>query len=421
MMRYRYILLLLSWALGLNGQELIYDNHIYLDHIKSVKFHITDLPTSEPIIDLNSSGTLQLTFDDILGGDRDYTYKIIHCDKDWNPSPNVSEMDYLTGFNDEEIRDYEYSSGTIVDYTNYSLQIPNDDMGWRLSGNYVLIITDDESDEIAITRRFMVPDRKVSIGSRIVRSTRLNRMLYDQEIEMWIDNKNYPIGNPQSELYITVLQNGRWDNAYTNVQPKVYTGNLITFDRTSRLTFTGYNEFRGVDLRTFRTRGFGVHSIDIYEDELNYILQLDEKRGNVLFQNYEDINGDFLIQSLEYNNPHIRGEYGNTYFTIYAPDQILDGDVYVVGAFTDWKPSDEFRLQYDKKKKVYHGNGLLKQGYYDYQYMIQYDDGTIDCEHFEGSHYATRNQYHLLVYQRSFKERYDELISVSAFESILGF
>jgi len=418
-MRYCLLLFIMCSSFVLSSQDIVYEDHIYLDHIRSVKFHHERLETSQPIIDLGSRGRLRLTFVDILGGDRTYTYKIVHCDKDWHPS-DISEMDYLEGFNDERIREYEYSSGTKYDYTNYSLTLPNDELGWRLSGNYLLIITDDDSDEIALTRRFMVSERQVSIGVQLDQSRRVNRMLYDQALEVSIDNKRYPIDNPQNELYMTIMQNGRWDNAMTNIQPKIALRNLIQFDRTANISFPGYNEFRGVDIRTFRTRGLGVYSIDVFEDEIDVLLAMDTKRSNIVFQNYEDLNGDFIITTLEYPNGHIRSEYVNTHFTIESRDQILDGDVYVVGAFTDWQPQEEFRLKYDLEKRVYYGSGLLKQGYYDYQYMIKYDDGTVDCEYFEGSSYVTDNQYHILVYQRTFAKRYDRLIGVTSVTSNFG-
>lgn len=413
--------MLLIGSCALVGQdEIYYEDHVYLDHIRAVKFHHNRLITSQPIIDLESSGQLILTFDDILGGDRDYTYSIVHCDKDWNPS-DLSEMDYLRGFNDEEIRDYEYSNGTKIDYTNYRLAIPNEECGWTISGNYLLIVRDDESDEIALTRRFMVADRKVSVGSEIRRSTEVGRLLFDQEIDLVIENRNYPIPSPQNEIFVTILQNGRWDNALTNISPRVSLGERITFDQTKRSRFKGYNEFRGADLRTFRSRGLGVYSIDLMPEEINMILDIDIMRDNVIYRNYEDLNGEFIIETLEYPSDHIRSEYVNAYFTLESRDPIYDGDVYVIGDFTDWKCTDEFRLRYDHKRKVYHGSGLLKQGYYDYQYAILKDDNSLDIEHFEGSHYASLNQYHILVYRRSFKERYDELIAVSSFESVLGF
>ena len=60
------------------GQEgFLYEDDIYDANIKSVKFHIADLPTSMPIISLNSQSQLILTFDDMMGGDRYFAYKVI--------------------------------------------------------------------------------------------------------------------------------------------------------------------------------------------------------------------------------------------------------------------------------------------------------------------------------------------------------
>ena len=412
-MRYHFIIFLFSLQILQGQEELRYEDYTYLPHIKSVKLHIGNLVTSEPIIDLGSSASIRLSFDDILGGDRTYTYKIIHCDKDWQPS-DLSVMDYLDGFNDEEVENYSYSVGTKYDYTHYSLTLPNDDLTWRISGNYLLVVTDDDSNELAITRRFMVADRKISIGIQMNRSRKPNRLLYDQEFELTIDNQRYNIVNPQNELFLTLMQNGRWDNAITNLQPKFTVGSVINFDQTNRPSFPGYQAFRGIDLRSVNTRGFGVYSIDIYEDEIDVLLEMDYRRGNVRIQTDEDLNGDFIIDNLDYRAPHIRGEYVNVFFTLASERRVSNGDVYVIGAFNNWRPSEEFRLSYDLAKQIYHGSFLLKQGYYDYQYAVQYDDGRIDIQYFEGSNYASFNQYHVLAYHRAFGERYDQLIGVAS-------
>ena len=82
--------------------DINYTDDGYLDYIASGKFHHRGLPVSMPIIDLGSSGKLDLSFDDLEGGEKDFNYRIIHCDKNWNPS-NLDEYDYIEGFNDEEI------------------------------------------------------------------------------------------------------------------------------------------------------------------------------------------------------------------------------------------------------------------------------------------------------------------------------
>ena len=394
-------------------EELRYENHTYLPHIKSVKFHISGLETSEPIIDLSSRGSLTLSFDDILGGSINYTYRLIHCDKDWQPS-NFSEIEYLDGFNDEVIQNYFFSVGTKYDYTNYSLTLPNQDLRWTKSGNYLLVVTDDETGEVALTRRFLVTERKISIDLAIDRSRKPNRLLLDQALDLKVYNAKYPIVNPQKELYITILQNGRWDNALQNIQPKFTLGDEINFDQTSRPALPGYNEFRNIDLRSVNTRGFGVYSIDIYEDEIDVLLETDYRRGNQRAIITEDLNGDFVIDNLDYNEANIRSEYVNTFFSLASKQRIRNGDVYVIGAFNNWKPSESSRLSYDLEKQLYHGSLLLKQGYYDYQYVVQYDNGESDIQYFEGSHFSTANQYHILVYHRSFGERYDRLIGTTS-------
>ena len=392
-----------------------YSDRVYLPHIKSVQFHHQGLETSQPIIDLNSNGRLMLRFDDILGGDRNYSYKIVHCDKDWNPSDLV-EMEYLDGFNDEEIDNYEYSRGTVVDYTNYQLSLPNEDTRWRLSGNYLLIIKDEDSDELAITRRFMVVDPKVSIGAQVTRPIRANRVGSHHEIDLAVNHKNFPIQNPQREIFVTIMQNGRWDHALKNITPRFVTGFDINFDQANQYLFSGSKEFRGVDLRSIRSRGFGVHSIDRYSDGVDVLMELDETRLNRPYFDYDDLDGQYIIESLEDDNFTTECEYVNVYFALSSPRRIPNSDVCVFGALTNWECNSENTLRYDPDRQIYFGSIILKQGYYDYLYVVKNGD-DLDYDYFEGSDFATANQYTALVYLRSFGERYDQLIGVTNFQS----
>jgi len=300
---------------NVQAQDLKYEDEIYLEHIKSVQFHHAGLVTSIPIADLGSNAQLRLAFDDILGGDRDYTYKLIHCDKDWNPS-QLDVSDYIDGFNDEEINTYDYSIGTKTDYTHYELNLPNDDVQWRISGNYLLVVTDDESDELAFSRRFMVVENKVVVDLNIERAIKAGEAYTNQEIELNILNERFPISNPQKEIYVSVMQNGRWDNMQTNIQPRFSVGKQIQFDRTRRIGFMGYNEFRGIDLRSLRSRGFGVNSVDVTDDEVVMVSTLERKRNRKVYSNLNDINGSYVIESKEYNEDDIRSEYVNTYFAV---------------------------------------------------------------------------------------------------------
>ena len=51
----------------------------------------------------------------------------------------------------------EDSFGTKVNYTHYTIDLPQDDFFWTRSGNYVLeVFSPHDPEEILITRRFVV-------------------------------------------------------------------------------------------------------------------------------------------------------------------------------------------------------------------------------------------------------------------------
>ena len=72
---------------------------------------------------------------------------------------------------------------------------------------------------------------------------------------------------------------------------------------------------------------------------------------------------------------------------------------------------EDFKLEYNKKKKQYEGNVYLKQGYYNYHYDLQdISTNRIDVSFIEGTHYQTRNDYYIYVYYRSIGDRYDKFV-----------
>ena len=61
-------------------------------NIKSISFKPKKLNSYAPIIKLGE--TMQLSFDDLEGDMKMYSYKIEHCDYDWNIS-NLSTTEYF--------------------------------------------------------------------------------------------------------------------------------------------------------------------------------------------------------------------------------------------------------------------------------------------------------------------------------------
>lgn len=412
--------LLLSVSIGLAQDENeVIEDEIYFDHIKSVKFHHSSLPTSYPIIDLNSSGLLKLSFDDMEGANKDYIYSIFHCDKDWKRS-QIDEMEYLDGFNDEEITNTTFSSQTIHDYTHYELLIPNEETNWTLSGNYILQIMDEDEDNMVIlTKRFLVTESLVKMSSETLPPFAADKYNTHQRLDFSIDLNKFYISDPMNELSVHIIQNNRWDNAILNLKPQTAIGDQINFNKFNTSTFPGGKEFRYFDTRDIQINSDRTESIAINTYSIDLRLKKERKRE---FKNYifwRDGNGTFIPNSASsVRNGKATSEYINTTFTLDSDNPIYGHELYVVGEFSSWKLYPENQLTYYESEQIYTADILLKQGYYNYYYAAIDDKNEVSFVETEGNWFETENDYTILVYYRQLGARYDRLIGVSTVNSL---
>lgn len=409
--------ILAIFVFGQDYQLKNYDN-IYTDNIKSVRFHINDALLSIPIIDLRSRAQLSLSFDDINEDVTDYIYYIEHCNQDWKPS-DLNEIEFLEGFNGERIRTYDFSFNTLTNYTHYNLLLPNDDVRWLVSGNYLIHIFANVGDQYpVITRRFMVTESLMRIVPNMVAPSQVSKYRTHQEIDFIVDFKGLAIDNPQREITATVLQNGRWDNAITGIKPLYVKGTDMIFDYQDKIVFPAGKEFRFLDIRSLRYMREGIADIIRTTSYFDVVAAQAKSRLNVNFQDYNDINGKFVIEHLEDINPDLKGDYAKVLFAVKSEYELLDTEVYVVGGLTDWQMKKEFKMVYNPAVGSYVAQAFLKQGYYDYYYAtLPYGEKVMNFEEFEGNWHQTENEYYILIYYRPFGERYDRLAAVRTINS----
>src|SRR5690554_5172933 len=140
-------------------------------YIQTVQFKGATELSELPIIRLGQS--LELTFDALNGDEADYFYRITHHNFDWTPS-DLSKSEYLDGFDDVRITEYQNSLNTLQIYSHYKLIIPNRDTRTiKKSGNYLLSIFSSNGDLI-FTRKFLVVEDIASVGVEIKRARDLN-------------------------------------------------------------------------------------------------------------------------------------------------------------------------------------------------------------------------------------------------------
>src|SRR6185312_5323986 len=198
---------------------LRYEDHTYKDYIKSVQLHQIGWKFSPPLMALHSGDRLQLDFDDLAGDFIQYSYTLVHCDANWQPS-DIVPFDYLAGFSEDLITDYSYSFNTFQKYTHYRLIIPNANIQMLVSGNYLLkVYKDNNADSLILTRRLMVYENQVMIHGRERRGIGAEAMT-KQEIVFNINTSRTNVVNASQSLNVVISQNGRWDNEITGLQPQ---------------------------------------------------------------------------------------------------------------------------------------------------------------------------------------------------------
>ncbi|CAI8371205.1 MAG: Uncharacterised protein [Cryomorphaceae bacterium] len=386
----------------------IYKNGNLNIQIKTLLCHKKEDELSLPILNLNTDNQLLISFDDLDADIKDYYYTIIHCNSDWSKS-DLMQNEYIGGFTDKPITDYEFSFNTIQKYTHYTFNFPDDELKPMLSGNYVFKIFEEGGETIAY-KRFMILETKLSIESQVRRATLAEDRNTKHEIDFIIKHPNLFVADPFSDIKVIIKQNNKEDNSITDLSPIYVKNNELIYDYEDDNTFLGNNEFRHFDIKSLRFQSDRIREIT-YDSTYNHVyLFNDLKRSFDSYSIEPDINGMFLIKSQEGWKTSTEADYAFVHFNLLT-DSISYGDMYIIGGFSDWQLKDEFRLRYNTKKRKYEGKIYLKQGYYNYHYALR-DAITneIDVAFIEGAHYQTRNDYYVYVYYRSASDRYDRFV-----------
>ncbi|WP_036893839.1 type IX secretion system plug protein, partial [Hoylesella timonensis] len=145
---------------------------IYKESIASLQVVAGDDWLSPPVTTLGGL-PINISFDDLTHEYHRYTYSIEHCEANWTPSTQLFESDFLRGFaEDNIIKNFQKSVNTKVQYTHYSLQIPNAECQLKMSGNYRLTVYDANNDnEKILTVCFMVVEPLAQIGLDVTDNT----------------------------------------------------------------------------------------------------------------------------------------------------------------------------------------------------------------------------------------------------------
>jgi hypothetical protein len=399
--------------------ELPNDNIIYSGNIRTVQLYREGFELSAPLITLRTADRLKLSFDDLNGGNERYKFTILHCEYDWSASADLSPSEYIDGYREENIDDYSYSYNTTVKYTHYSVIFPTPDMRPKISGNYLMIVYNEDPSDVVFTRRFVVVETTpVGITGKVSQASRSEMRNSGQEIDFFVSLNGFPVSNMREDLRVTIQQNDRWDNAMQQVQPRFIRGETLDYSYDEKNTFNGGNEYRSFDIKSLLYQSEKIARI-LYDTTNQVWLLPDKPRSLTNYTLEKDLNGRFFIKNDEHaQNSDIEADYAWVHFFLPFPAMIASGNLYIAGALTNWRLDENSRMKYSFEEKGYYLNLFLKQGLYNYVITFVEKGKTAgDDSLIEGSHWETENEYTVYAYYREPGGLYDRLIAAQNISS----
>ncbi|CAN5231423.1 DUF5103 domain-containing protein [soil metagenome] len=383
-------------------------------YIKSIEFSGNSGIKGNPVIALGE--TLTLRFDDIIGDEADYYYTIEHFNYDWTPSALV-KSEYLAGFDNVRILNYSNSYNTLQPYTHYDLNIPNrDTRGLRVSGNYIINIYNN-TKELVFSRRFMVYQPLVQVPTAIKRSRDLKFINQKQTVNFSVISPDMVLRNPDRTVKVMILQNHDLKSAITNVSPQYSLGNELIYRYDQPTSFWAGNEYLKFDSKDVRAPTVHIGRIEL-RDIYHHFLFTDRSRESDPYTYNPDVNGQFVVRTLQGQNSNIEAEYVWTHFTLQNYDALDGAQLHLYGAFNNFELDDSTMMKYNPDSGFYENALLFKQGYYDYTYVLLTPEGMIAPGYISGNFEKTENEYTVLVYYRDIGARYDKIIGVGSANSI---
>ena len=400
-------------------------DHISKTNIHAVKLYRNGDQTAYPVLQLGAGEQLELHFDDMEGDIKSYYYTFQLCQSDWTPA-NIQPFDYLRGFISNRISNYRSSSLVQTRYTHYQALLPERNGGPTKGGNYLLkVYLNDDTAKIAFTRRVLVVNKRVNISGQVQQPFNGNLFQTHQRVQAGVTPISMPMNSfsPQ-DIKVVILQNDRWNTARTMDRPSLFQANYYEYSDEEYCNFAAGQEWRWVDLRSFRLRSDRVKKIvdSDSSSRTDIYVNPDTERAKQLYFYYRDIDGRWMQENSDNANPYWQSEYAWVHFTLVpsARRPYQGKEVYIYGELTGYELNDSYRMDFDVEQGCYTKSLLLKQGYYNYAYLtkgITAKENSVSLENTEGNYWGTENEYRVLVYFRPFGARADELVGQTVLRS----
>ena len=383
-------------AILFSSVNLIYSQEI---NIKSIELFDLKSGTKKLIFDINDN--IILSFDHLTSTAQNFYLEIEHNDYKWNKS-KIRKNEFLNGYDNVRIKNYQNSYNTIQEYINYQFNLSNNQFKIKKSGNYNIAINDNYGN--LIFNEKLIITRKSSTGIiEITRTDNLNYTESSHQLKVTIPCESCQINSNQYEYVMVIYKNNDLTNPLVLYEPDYAIAGNFIYDN---LIFDAGLEYLNFDNSKILNSSSEIMEVNINNRNYETILYPDVLENKYSLE--DDLNGSFKTYS-NTNNPRNESEYSLVHFKLRSKNlniNPLKNDVFIVGDFNRHQISDRFKLSFEDKyleKKI-----LLKQGFYNYKYVI--NDSKNDIKNF----WQTENNYTAILYEKDMLDGYFKIISVAS-------
>jgi hypothetical protein len=380
------------------------------ESVRTVQLYRGSDERNFPITTLRSGEPLTLEFDRLRTEGRPLSIYFYHADRSW--TRDLSPSQFLESYHNDKLLDYRRSQGTVVPYVHYEYRFPNDDIRFRMSGNYVLRVTKQgQRDSVLFERAFFVTDEagnlRMGTESIPIPGQRQQSVRPVARFDPPADLRGDPFG-----YTVCFVRNGRLPDTRCQDRPLVGQQPTLAFELDRRQAFDPTTADYTVDLGNLRA-GPSIENTDRTVTPFQVLLEPDYAQfsGRDLDT---DLNGQIVVRAAlgGYANPELRAEYVRTTFAFVPPkEQPLSGAVVVTGSFAGMDADRGTRMEWRPGRQRYEGNILLKQGQYQYFYSAT---DPLFKRAVQQSQPRRQNTYTTFVYYQDPSLRTDRLLRTTS-------
>lgn len=340
------------------------------DGLGTIQLYRTGDEASLPVLSTDSGQTLTLAFDLIREPGRPLSVYFYHADRQWRR--DLVPAEYLESFHRDDLIDYGPSIGSQVQYTHYRYDFPNRTIAFRISGNYVVRVTEQGmEDDVLFERPFFVSEQATSIGLAAGTVMVAGSPVPYLQPTLTFAPPDPTFGNV-FDYTVCFQRNGLLGDGKCTSDPSIAGAPELMYYLEAEDSFGPRVTEHFLDIPEIRVGG-RVERADLQSDPFLLVLEPDYIRfpGSV---GVPLLNGNPVVDEAVTSliEPSRQADYVEVQFALVPEnDMPVRGDVWVLGPFNDWSPREENRMTFNEERHRYEGRALLKQGRYEYRYGFE--------------------------------------------------